>query len=56
LIGLDQFYPGAGNPFPWMSEIMDLKKEKHFFEARVTEYQRGRGVEPGLIGLNLCRV
>jgi len=29
------------NPFPWMSEIMDLSKEKNFFETRVTEYQTG---------------
>jgi ribonucleoside-diphosphate reductase beta chain len=29
------------NPFPWMSEIMDLRKEKNFFETRVTEYQVG---------------
>jgi ribonucleoside-diphosphate reductase beta chain len=27
------------NPFPWMSEAMDLKKEKNFFETRVIEYQ-----------------
>ena len=40
-IGLAQQYPGAVNPFPWMSEIMDLKKEKNFFETRVTEYQTG---------------
>lgn len=40
-IGLPQQYPGASNPFPWMSEIMDLKKEKNFFETRVTEYQTG---------------
>ncbi len=40
-IGLPQQYPGATNPFPWMSEIMDLKKEKNFFETRVTEYQTG---------------
>ena len=40
-IGLDVFYPGASNPFPWMSEMMDLKKEKNFFESRVTEYQTG---------------
>lgn len=30
---------GTSNPFPWMSEIIDLKKEKNFFETRVTEYQ-----------------
>ncbi len=40
-IGLDVLYPGATNPFPWMSEMIDLKKEKNFFESRVTEYQTG---------------
>lgn len=40
-IGLPEQYPGAQNPFPWMSEMMDLKKEKNFFETRVTEYQTG---------------
>lgn len=40
-IGLTQQYAGATNPFPWMSEIMDLNKEKNFFETRVTEYQTG---------------
>jgi len=36
---------GVKNPFPWMSEIMDLKKEKNFFETRVTEYQTGGELE-----------
>ncbi|MDT0618542.1 ribonucleotide-diphosphate reductase subunit beta [Salinisphaera sp. P385] len=40
-IGLEQPFPGAENPFPWMSEMMDLKKEKNFFETRVIEYQTG---------------
>ena len=40
-IGLTEQYPGVKNPFPWMSEIMDLKKEKNFFETRVTDYQTG---------------
>ncbi|CAA9891211.1 Ribonucleoside-diphosphate reductase subunit beta [Candidatus Methylobacter favarea] len=40
-IGLDMLYPAAANPFPWMSEMIDLKKEKNFFESRVTEYQTG---------------
>ncbi len=40
-IGLERRYSGVSNPFPWMSEIMDLKKEKNFFETRVTEYQTG---------------
>ncbi len=32
---------GSRNPFPWMSETIDLGKEKNFFETRVTEYQTG---------------
>ncbi len=32
---------GSRNPFPWMSETIDLGKEKNFFESRVTEYQGG---------------
>ncbi len=36
---------GASNPFPWMSEVIDLKKEKNFFETRVTEYQTGGALE-----------
>jgi ribonucleoside-diphosphate reductase beta chain len=40
-IGLDPLFPGATNPFPWMSELIDLKKEKNFFETRVIEYQTG---------------
>jgi len=40
-IGVDILYPGATNPFPWMAEMIDLKKEKNFFETRVTEYQTG---------------
>lgn len=38
-IGLPAQYKGARNPFPWMSETIDLGKEKNFFETRVTEYQ-----------------
>ncbi len=37
-IGLKPLY-GSKNPFPWMSETIDLGKEKNFFETRVTEYQ-----------------
>jgi ribonucleoside-diphosphate reductase beta chain len=40
-IGLDTIFAGAINPFPWMSELIDLRKEKNFFETRVTEYQTG---------------
>ena len=40
-IGLAELYAGAKNPFPWMSEMIDLKKEKNFFETRVIDYQVG---------------
>ena len=40
-IGLDVLFEGAINPFPWMSEMIDLKKERNFFETRVIEYQTG---------------
>ena len=40
-VGLPQQFQGISNPFPWMSEMLDLKKEKNFFETRVTEYQTG---------------
>ena len=39
-IGLSAQY-NSPNPFPWMSEAIDLSKEKNFFETRVTEYKNG---------------
>jgi ribonucleoside-diphosphate reductase beta chain len=39
-IGLPSSF-GTKTPFPWMSEIVDLQKQKNFFESRVTEYQSG---------------
>ncbi|WP_224333322.1 ribonucleotide-diphosphate reductase subunit beta [Haloprofundus halobius] len=33
------------NPFPWMSEQVDLNKEKNFFETQVTEYQSGGSLD-----------
>ncbi|MGV3728076.1 ribonucleotide-diphosphate reductase subunit beta [Hydrogenophaga sp.] len=40
-IGLEPLFPNEENPFPWMSEMIDLKKERNFFETRVIEYQSG---------------
>lgn len=37
-IGLPALYHSS-HPFPWMSETIDLSKEKNFFETQVTEYQ-----------------
>lgn len=43
-IGLRAIY-GSKNPFPWMSETIDLFKEKNFFETRVTEYQTAASLQ-----------
>ena len=43
-IGLPTLY-GSKNPFPWMSETIDLGKEKNFFETRVTEYQTAASLD-----------
>ena len=32
-------YDSDNNPFPWLSETIDLDKQKNFFESKVTEYQ-----------------
>ena len=44
-IGLPQLYDAAENPFPWMSEMLDLKKEVAFFERRPFEYQTGGALQ-----------
>ncbi|AGA64350.1 Ribonucleotide reductase of class Ia (aerobic), beta subunit [Liberibacter crescens BT-1] len=44
-LGLAHVFEDTDNPFPWMSESMDLKKEKNFFETRVIEYQNGGALE-----------
>lgn len=43
-VGLPAQY-NVANPFPWMSEAVDLSKEKNFFETRVTEYQVGGSLD-----------
>ena len=44
-VGLRPLKPGAENPFPWLAEMMDIKKEQNFFEGRVTEYQKSSALE-----------
>jgi ribonucleoside-diphosphate reductase beta chain len=38
--GLAPLNESVANPFPWLAEMMDIKKEQNFFEGRVTEYQK----------------
>jgi ribonucleoside-diphosphate reductase beta chain len=44
-IGLEPLHGEGENPFPWMSEAMDLEKEKNFFETRVTDYRSGGALD-----------
>ena len=44
-VGLEPLNPGISNPFPWLAEMMDIKKEQNFFEGRVTEYQKASSLE-----------
>ncbi len=45
-LGMPPIFPEhTANPFPWMSEAIDLKKEKNFFETRVTEYRTGTALK-----------
>ncbi|MBI2140707.1 ribonucleotide-diphosphate reductase subunit beta, partial [Candidatus Woesearchaeota archaeon] len=43
-IGLPKLFD-TENPFPWMSQSVDLSKEKNFFETRVTEYKTAGNLE-----------
>ena len=38
---LDVPFPGAKNTLGWLDEQANMRKEKNFFETRVTEYQTG---------------
>ncbi|HAY10339.1 MAG TPA: ribonucleotide reductase, partial [Thauera sp.] len=40
-VGVEEPFPGAENALPWLDEQANLRKEKNFFETRVTEYQTG---------------
>ncbi|MCU7944285.1 MAG: ribonucleotide-diphosphate reductase subunit beta [Candidatus Thiodiazotropha endolucinida] len=40
-LGIEEPFPGAEATLPWLDEQAHLRKEKNFFETRVTEYQTG---------------
>lgn len=44
-IGIPTLFAPQGNPFPWMTETIELSKMKNFFESRVTEYAVGQIVD-----------
>lgn len=40
-LGLEAPFPDTESALPWLDEQANLRKEKNFFETRVTEYQTG---------------
>ncbi len=40
-LGFSEPFPGAEAALPWLDEQSNMKKEKNFFETKVTEYQTG---------------
>jgi ribonucleoside-diphosphate reductase beta chain len=41
ILEMEEPFPGAENALPWLDEQANMRKEKNFFETRVTEYQTG---------------
>lgn len=44
-LGMEEPFPGAPCALPWLDEQANLRKEKNFFETRVTEYQAGSALK-----------
>lgn len=44
-LGFDEPFPGSENALPWLDEQANMRKEKNFFESRVTEYQTGAALK-----------
>lgn len=40
-LGFEKPFPGAEATLPWLDEQANMRKEKNFFETKVTEYQTG---------------
>ena len=44
-LGYDILYPTAENVLPWLDEMVNVNKEKNFFETHVTEYQSAASLD-----------
>lgn len=44
-LDMDFRYENDNNPFPWLSETIDLDKQKNFFESKVIEYQNAGALD-----------
>ena len=45
-VGLNPSTPGAQNPFPWLAEMMDIRRSRTFSRDKVTEYQKSSSSPP----------
>lgn len=43
--GLPTIHAKTVNPFPWLAELMDIRKEQNFFEGTVVDYQKSSSLE-----------
>ncbi len=46
-LSMEEPFPNAQNRTPWLDEQANMRKEKNFFETRVTEYQTGGALDWG---------
>ena len=44
-VNINYRFPKDNNPFPWLSETIDLQKQKNFFETKVTDYQNSGALD-----------
>jgi ribonucleoside-diphosphate reductase beta chain len=44
-VGLEPLHAPMSNPLPWLSEVMDSRKESNFFEVKVTDYSKSSALE-----------
>lgn len=44
-LGMNNQYENVSNPFPFLSETIDLDKQKNFFETKVTAYQNSGALD-----------
>ena len=44
-VNINYRFPKDNNPFPWLSETIDLQKQKNFLETKVTDYQNSGALD-----------
>ena len=44
-VGLHPLSPGIENPFPWLAEMMDIKKEQNFLRVESRNIKKASSLE-----------